>query len=66
MPVETPPFENRANERCTTLAVEREFGFNKFGLFGENIAAVSSRPKMTFWDAKTLMGATIKMIIRQS
>ena len=59
MRVETPPFENRADERCTSLAVEREFGFIKIRLFGENIAALSSRPKKTFWDAKTLIGATI-------
>ena len=33
--------------------------FDKFEVFGENMAAFSSRPRKIYWDTPTIVGATI-------
>ena len=42
-----------------TLTIVRKFEFDKFKVFGENMAALSSRPKKIYWDTPTIVGATI-------
>ena len=42
-----------------TLTIVSKFEFDKFKVFGENMAALSSRPKTIYWDTPTIVGATI-------
>ena len=42
-----------------TLTIVSKFEFEKFKLFGENMAALSSRPRKIYWDKPTIVGATI-------
>ena len=42
-----------------TLTIVRKFEFDKFKVFGENLAALSSRPRKIYWDTPTIVGATI-------
>ena len=42
-----------------TLTIVKKFEFDKFEVFGENMAALSSRPRKIYWDTPTILGATI-------
>ena len=42
-----------------TLTIVSKFEFEKFKVFGENMAALSSRPRKVYWDTPTIVGATI-------
>ena len=42
-----------------TLTIVSKFEFDKFKVFGENMAALTSRPRKIHWDAPTIVGATI-------
>ena len=42
-----------------TLTIVRKFEFDKFKVFGENMAALSSRPRKFYWDTPIIVGATI-------
>ena len=42
-----------------TLTIVSKFEFEKFKVFGENMAALSSRPRKIYWDTPTIVGATI-------
>ena len=42
-----------------TLTIVSKFEFDKFKVFGENMAAHSYRPRKIYWDIPTVSGATI-------
>ena len=42
-----------------TLTIVSNFEFEKFQVFGENMAAFSSRPRNVYWDTPAIVGATI-------
>ena len=42
-----------------TLTIVSKIEFDKFKVFGENMAALSSRPRKIYWDTPTIVGATI-------
>ena len=42
-----------------TLTIVSKFEFDKIKVFGENMAALSSRPRKIYWDTPTIVGATI-------
>ena len=41
------------------LNVVSKFEFDRFMIFGENVAALTTRPKSIFWNTPTVVGATI-------
>ena len=41
-----------------TVTIVRKFEFDKFKVFGENMAALSSHPRRIFWDLPPVVGAT--------
>ena len=42
-----------------TAKLTSKFEFDKFKIFGENMAAICSRPKVINWTTPTIVGATI-------
>ena len=46
-------------EARRTLTIVSKFEFDKFKVFGENMAALSSRSRKIYWDTPTIVGATI-------
>ena len=46
-------------EARQTVTIVRKFEFDKFKVFGENMAALSSHPRRIFWELPTVVGATI-------
>ena len=46
-------------DSCHVLAKHFEFISDKFKVFGENMAALSSRLRKIYWDTPTIVGATI-------
>ena len=47
-----------------TLTIVSKFEFEKFKVFGENMAALSSRPRKIYWDTPTIVGATILDLVK--
>ena len=41
------------------LNVLSKFEFDRYMIFGENMAALTTRPKSIFWNTPTIVGATI-------
>ena len=47
-----------------TLIIVRNFEFEKIKVLGENMAALSSRPRKIYWDTPTIVGATILDLVK--
>ena len=43
----------------STLSTISKFEFERFFVFGENLAALSTPPKKIYWNTPTILGASI-------
>ena len=48
------------------LNVVSKFEFDRYMIFGENMAALTTRPKSIFWNTPTIVGATILSCVQTS
>ena len=43
----------------STISTISKFEFERYFIFGENLAALSTRPKKIYWNTPTIVGASI-------